>query len=227
MNQADLNRLLSDVAIRKYYQETYGVLLKQFEEKDEKMKQEFKVGDFVKLPHWDDYFKVTLVTEKEIEVVEEGKCYTTYSLNIGFIKKEEPVMSAVKNKIDPSKKYRKVNSHEPVRIICTDRKVDGGSLSCVGLWLTNPHIEAMLYFNHEGVDQFGNKTIEEIPKTNWSKVQVDTLIWVGNIPRHFAGYDGEWVYYFEGGTTSQTASEMKAYRVQTDALWCSLEKPND
>lgn len=227
MNQAELDRLLSDETIRRYYQETYDALLKQFEEKDEKMKQEIKVGDFVKLPHWDDYFKVTLVTEKEIEVVEEGKYYTTYSLNIGFIKKEEPVMSAVKNKIDPSKKYRKVNSHEPVRIICTDRVIQGGALSVVGLRKGADGLEAMEYVDHMGCDILGQKAIEEIPKTNWSKVQVDTLIWVGNIPRHFASYDGEWVYYFQGGTTSQTAAEMKANRVQVDVLWCSLEKPID
>ena len=188
------------------------------------MKQEIKVGDWVKISYWKDFFEVIDVTEDEI-ILKTGNAqyyssYYKYKYENWIIKeKDKPV------KIEMNKKYRRVGTHEPVRVICVDRKVDDDSLPCVGLWLTKPNVEAMVYFDHSGVDQYGQKSIEEVPQTDWSKVQVDTLIWVGNIPRHFASYDGEWVYYFEGGTTSQTAAEMKAYRVQTDALWCSLEEP--
>ena len=186
------------------------------------MKQEIKVGDWVKLPDWEKFHEVMSVSVYELVYrTSKGEfTYQHYKNRTWIIKeKDKPV------KIEMNKKYRRVGTHEPVRVICVDRKVDNNSLPCVGLCLTKPNVEAMVYFDHSGVDQYGQKSIEEVPQTDWSKVQVDTLIWVGNIPRHFASYDGEWVYYFEGGTTSQTAAEMKAYRVQTNALWCSLEEP--
>ena len=186
------------------------------------MKQEIKVGDWVKISYWKDFFEVIDVTEDEITLkTGNAQSYSSYYKHENWIikEKDKPL------KIEMNKKYRRVGTHEPVRVICVDRKVDDDSLPCVGLWLTKPNVEAMVYFDHSGVNEYGQKSIEEVPQTDWSKVQVDTLIWVGNIPRHFASYDGEWVYYFEGGTTSQTAAEMKAHRVQTDALWCSLEEP--
>lgn len=186
------------------------------------MKQEFKVGDLVGLPHWTEYFKVSFITETDIELVTEDKYYATYPLSKGFIKKEETVM---KGEIDPSKKYRKVGTHEPVRIICTDRKVDDGSLPCVGLWLAKPHIEAMVYFNCEGVDLFGTKIIEEIPKTDWSNVQVDTLIWVGNTPRYFHAYSAQddVVCFHKDGATSVTNISGTSW---VKSWACSLEKPS-
>ena len=188
------------------------------------MKQEIKVGDWVKLSYWKDFFEVTDVSTDEITLQNDNGQYSSdYCKNDNWIIKEK----GQKMKIEMNKKYRRVGTHEPVRVICIDRKVDNNSLPCVGLGLIKPNVEAMVYFDNCGVDQYGQKSIEEVPAVDWSKVKVDTLIWVGNIPRHFASYDGEWVYYFEGGTTSQTAAEMKAYRVQTDALWCSLEKPID
>ena len=68
-----------------------------------------KIGDWVKLPHWMDYFEVSFITDKEIEI--KGKYdYAKYSLNLGFIKKEEAM------KIDMQKKHWLVNVHMPAAV---------------------------------------------------------------------------------------------------------------
>ena len=183
------------------------------------MKQEIKVGDWVKLGYWKDFFEVTDVTEDEITLkTDNGQYYSSYyKRENGIIKeKDKPV------KIEMNKKYRCVRTHEPVRVICVDRKVDNNSLPCVGLCLTKPNIEEMMYFDHSGVDQYGQKSIEEIPTVDWSKVEVDTLIWVNGSPRYFAKYSDYVVYYFTDGTTSKTnvTGVCVAFRDN-----CSLERP--
>lgn len=125
-----------------------------------------------------------------------------------YKEKEQPV------KIDMNKKYRRVGTHEPVRVICVDRKVDNDSLPCVGLVLTRPRVEAMVYFDHEGVDQYGQKSIEEVPAVDWSKVDVDTPIividrqgYLRNV--HFAGViDGRICYYPDGRTSHSCGGKI-------------------
>ena len=125
-------------------------------------------------------------------------------------------------KIEMNKKYRRVGTHEPVRVICVDRKVYDNSLPCVGLCLTKPNVEEMVYFDHSGVDQYGKKSIEEIPTVDWSKVDVDTLIWVNGRPRYFAKYSDYMVYYFTDGTTSKTNVTGMCSEFNHN---CSLEEP--
>ena len=183
------------------------------------MKQEIKVGDWVKLGYWKDFFEVTDVTEDEITLkTDNEQYYSSYYKRENWIVKEKdkPV------KIEMNKKYRRVGTHEPVRVICVDRKVDNSSLSCVGLCLTKPNVEAMVYFDHSGVDQYGQKSIEEVPAVAWSKVEVDTLIWVNGSPRYFAKYSGYMVYYFTDGTTSKTNVTGMCMEFSHN---CSLEEP--
>ena len=43
------------------------------------MKQEIKVGDWVKLIYWKDFFEVTYVTEDEITLkTDNGQYYSSY-----------------------------------------------------------------------------------------------------------------------------------------------------
>lgn len=139
------------------------------------MKQEIKVGDWVKRDYWKDFFEVADVTEDEITLkIDNGQYYSSdYKHENWIIKEKDKAM-----KIEMNKKYRRVGTHEPVRVICVDRKVDNNSLPCVGLWLTKPNVEAMVYFDHSGVDQYGQKIIEEVPAVDWSKVEVDTPMWI-------------------------------------------------
>ena len=135
---------------------------------------------------------------------------------IKYEEKEQPM------KIDMNKKYRLVGTHEPVRVICVDRKAYGSSLPCVGLCLTIPNVEGMVYFDHSGVDQHGQKIIEEVPAVDWSKVEIDTLIWVNGRPRYFAKYSDYTVYYFTDGTTSKTNVTGVCVAFSHN---CSLEEP--
>ena len=84
------------------------------------MKQEIKVGDWVTQKSWDRDYEVTWTDGKSLTLLDAVTMQVgRYNLEYAeFIKKEEPVMkennevtSAAKNKIDPNKKYRKVNSH--------------------------------------------------------------------------------------------------------------------
>jgi hypothetical protein len=115
-------------------------------------------------------------------------------------------------KIEMNKKYRRVGTHEPVRVLCVDRKVYDNSLPCVGLCLTKPNVEEMVYFGHSGVDQYGKKSIEEIPTVDWNKVEVDTPMWMrtfGEGPwhkRHFHKFEGGRVHYWPNGCTSFTCN---------------------
>ena len=97
------------------------------------MKQEIKVGDWVKLPDWEKFYEVMSVSVYELFYRTSNKefRYQHYKNRTWIIKeKDKPV------KIEMNKKYRRVGTHEPVRVICVDRKVDNNSLPCVGLCLT-------------------------------------------------------------------------------------------
>ena len=192
------------------------------------MKQEIKVGDWVKISYWKDFFEVIDVTEDEI-ILKTGNAqsYSSYYNHENWIikEKDKPV------KIEMNKKYRRVGTHEPVRVICVDRKVDDDSLPCVGLWLTKPNVEAMVYFDHSGVDQYGQKSIEEVPAVDWSKVKVDTPMWVKfergigiYHKRHFNKFEGGRVHFWPDGYTSFT-SYMPSDANSEPPENCSLEEP--
>ena len=193
------------------------------------MKQEIKVGDWVKLDYWKDFFEVTDVAEDEITLkTDNGQSYSSYyRCENRIIKEKEQQL----NKIEMNKKYRRVGTHEPVRVICVDRKVDNNSLPCVGLCLTKPNIEAMMYFDHSGVDQYGQKSIEEVPAVDWSKVKVDTPMWIkfeGGTEiyhkRHFNKFEGGRVHFWPNGYTSFTSSMIPDANSEPPEN-CSLEEP--
>ena len=192
------------------------------------MKQEIKVGDWVKLPDWEEFYEVMSVSVYEL-VYRTSKRefrYQHYKNRTWIIKeKDKPV------KIEMNKKYRRVGTHEPVRVICVDRKVDDDSLPCVGLWLTKPNVEAMVYFDHSGVDQYGQKSIEEVPAVDWSKVKVDTPMWVKfergtgiYHKRHFNKFEGGRVHFWPNGYTSFTSSMTSDANPEPPEN-CSLEEP--
>ena len=192
------------------------------------MKQEIKVGDWVKLPDWEKFYEVMSVSVYEL-VYRTSKrefTYQHYKSRTWIIKeKDKPV------KIEMNKKYRRVGTHEPVRVICVDRKVDDNSLPCVGLWLTKPNVEAMVYFDHSGVNEYGQKSIEEVPAVDWSKVKVDTPMWVKfergigiYHKRHFNKFEGGRVHFWPNGYTSFT-SYMPSDANSEPPENCSLEEP--
>lgn len=178
------------------------------------MSKFFKVGDHVKLKDWSAYLPIVDVNYNGIRIQQED-AFAWYDTTIHNFEKEEPV------KIDMNKKYRRVGTHEPVRVICTDRK--DTVIPCIGLYNTGTS-EGVIYFNHEGVSG-GTAVIEEIPKTGWSKVQVDTLIWVGNTPRYFHAYStqDDFVCFYKDGATSVTNTNGISLVCSED---CSLEKPD-
>lgn len=136
-----------------------------------------------------------------------------------FVKYEEKESTL---KIEIGKKYRMIGTHEPVRVICTDRKVEDCSIYCVGLCLTEPNVESMVYFDHYGNNISGEQLIEEVPEVDWSKVKVDTLIWVDGIPHYFADSSEYFIYFFLGGRTSKTNTQSTAWAHKSN---CSLEEP--
>lgn len=142
------------------------------------------------------------------------------------MKENNEVTSAAKNKIDPNKKYRKVNSYEPVRVICTDRVTYNNQFPVVALIAGADGREEFWGLDDVGVSAAGNKIIEEIPQTDWSKVQVDSPIWVCGWPVHFARFDAEKQviqYYHEGKTSHSNELKILGWNLPEN---CSLEKPN-
>ncbi len=176
---------------------------------------EFKVGDKVMLKDWEKFYEILEIKGDKIKLKSSSGGYRWYSTSIHNFEKE-PAM-----KFDPNKKYRMVDTHEPVRIICTDRKEP--FMPYVGLYKDNQGYDGVMCL-HEN-----DERIEEVPQVDWSKVEVDTLVWVGKTPRYFhrycKGYDGQEdkVYFWCAGTTSVTNTTGSSWR---DADKCSLEKPN-
>lgn len=130
-----------------------------------------------------------------------------------------------KTKISKDKKYRTVDMHYPVRIICKDRK---DSLPWVGLYTTYSGVEGVFFVKPDGTDLLGEKLIEEVPDVDWSKVKIDTPIWVKfpgkeYNPRHFAFDQHDHVAFYADGCTSHTG-ELVFTVSKNEAL---LSKPNE
>ena len=184
------------------------------------MKQEFKVGDWVKVSYWNDFYEVVKVEDDSLYVKdnESGYIGEYSSVYHQFSKKKEPM----KNKIDPNKKYRKVGTHEPVRIICVDRVSHDNEFPVLALIMVDGGYEQAWMLTAYGNNPYSDIIIEEVPQTDWSKVQVDTLIWVNGSPRYFAKYSTYMVYYFTDGTTSKTNVTGMCSEFNHN---CSLEEP--
>ena len=194
----------------------------------------FKVGDWVELKNWSDFYEVVDVTgcgiKLKIDCAYTAKWYHVDE-NV-FIKKEETM------KLEVGGKYRMVGTHEPVRVICTDRKSSGTSkdFTCISL-VCNNEFENTFLTTVEGKNTLGEVLFEKVPKVDWSNVPVDTPIWVAEknyskdyqtntvlIKRHFADYSPSTgrVYFYYGGATSHTTDQP----VQSEiAANCYLENP--
>jgi hypothetical protein len=111
------------------------------------------------------------------------------------------------------------------RLICEDRLINSDNYMSEKMFL-------ILYANGNERLASCKHEIEDItlgttPPVNWSKVAVDTPIWVRGLldqkwlPRHFSHYDGWYIYAFNLGTTSHTST-------QSAVKWNmgSLEDPN-
>lgn len=142
-----------------------------------------------------------------------------------FVKYEE---KEVYMKINMNKKYRRVGTHEPVRVICVDRK--DCEIPCVGLYLDKNNTEGVLHFDFHGVDLYGIQIVEEVPAVDWSKVEVDTPMWMrtfGEGPwhkRHFHKFEGGRVHYWPNGYTSFTCNGTNDVNSEKPEN-CSLEEP--
>ncbi len=167
---------------------------------------EFKVGDKVMLKDWEKFYEILEIKGDKIKLVD---CW--YDTSIHNFEKESTM------KFDTSKKYRMVDTHEPVRIICTDKK--DPATPYIGLRAADPDYEVVMYLYEN------DSRIEEVPQVDWSKVEVDTLIWAGKLPRYFQGYCTKEakVYFWRDGTTSVTNDNGVSWEF---AKKCSLEKPN-
>lgn len=141
-----------------------------------------------------------------------------------FVKYEEKEKTV---KIEIGKKYRMIGTHEPVRIICVDRK--HYNYTCLGLYERKGSEEYLVYCDNNG-NEAGSPLIEEVPAVNWSKVKVDTPIWIRNsadLPwhkRHFNRFDEELVYFWPNGFSSFTwvgASPLSNVTLDN----CSLDEP--
>ena len=182
------------------------------------MSKFFKIGDCVKRKEWDSYLPIVDIRFHEIRL-QEGGAFAWYNTAFHNFEKEEPM------KIEMDKKYRQVGTHEPVRIICTDRVTYNNQFPVVALIAGADGREDFWALDDVGVSASGNKIIEEIPQTDWSKVQVDTLIWVRGTPRYFHAYSAQddFVCFYKDGATSVTNTNGISWVCSED---CSLEKPN-
>lgn len=130
-------------------------------------------------------------------------------------------------KIQKDKKYRVVGTHEPVRIICTDK---ASKLQCVALYTDHRGDEGLLLVSDDGLNCWGVKFIEEVPESDWSKVEVDAPLWIKISSdsrvysrRHFAEFKYGYVYFYADGLTSHTGSLVLSV-VKENA---SLTDPNE
>lgn len=185
----------------------------------------FKVGDWVKLENWSDFYEVVDVTDCGIKLKIDC-AYTAKWYHVDenvFIKKEETI------KLEVGGKYRKVGTHEPVRVICTDRVSSdvAKEFTCVSL-VTHKGFEYVSITTVEGKNPTGEVLFEEVPEVDWSKVPVDTPIWVrmeGSIQkRHFHKFEEGRVHYWPNGTTSFTCELTSPYNSDVPDV-CYLENP--
>ena len=99
----------------------------------------------------------------------------------------------------------------PARIICQDMK--GSVCSVVALCLVDG-VECPQYHTPQLRLVKGSKPSS--PKTDWSKVKVDTLIWVKTslghwLRRYFCKYEGGVVWAYNDGCTSFTTEYYTAW----------------
>lgn len=183
---------------------------------------DFKVGDKVKVHHGHPGLPIGSIHTVQDIYERNGDVYVSLSVDgkdnrdgwdiDRFTKYEEKENTL---KIDMQKKYRMVGTHEPMRIICVDR-VDP-DLPCVGLYMSRGGFEGVQCFHPN------DGTVEEVPEVDWSKVQVDTLIWVDGVPHYFANSSEHYVYFFQDGRTSKTNSwPTRRWAHKSN---CSLEEP--
>ena len=109
-----------------------------------------------------------------------------------------------KVKIQKDKKYRTVKGKHPARVVCMDAL---GGDKCVVLYEISG-TEWTVKVNEYG-EYWDCKIIEEVPEVDWSKVAIDTPIWVTflEVPVHFAEFEQGVVRYFKDGRTSHTEND--------------------
>lgn len=194
----------------------------------------FKVGDKIQVVNPASYtLKLGSIHTAYDIFIEDGYTYVALSEEkmkekegwdvSRFVKYEEKEKQV---KVEMGKKYRVVNTHRPVRVICTDRKYPVAP--CIGLSTDPDGHEVILFFDNSGYLR-GQQIIEEVPEVDWSKVEVDTPIWVkfslGSChKRHFNHFDGKLVHYWTDGRTSFTCLET-CYANAVTSEDCSLEEP--
>lgn len=186
------------------------------------MNYNFKVGDFVKQPSWDKFYQVVDTAEGKIKLYETtyGKSHW-YTLDLaveGWLKKEE---EPVKQKIDMQKNYRTMGGR-PVRILCVDNEGNRPVIALI------KGTEILLWLDEYG-DTAGVKCIEEVLAVDWSKVVVDTPIWVQfdyiPQPRHFEKFENGYVHFYRDGYTSHTVPGANSLSNKVVASLAYLEKP--
>lgn len=129
-----------------------------------------------------------------------------------------------KVKIQKDKKYRTVEGKHPVGIVYTEAL---GARRYVIL-CEIAGTEWVAQVNEYG-EYLGCRVIEEVPESDWSKVEVDAPIWIGNLngeyePRHFAEFKNNFVYYYTDGRSSHTSNGMVAASKNSAALTKPSEK---
>ena len=185
----------------------------------------FKVGDWVKLENWRDFYEVIDTTYCCVKLkIDYSYTDKWYDVNENvFIKKEETM------KLEVGGKYRMVGTHEPVRVICTDRKSSGTSndFTCISL-VCNNEFEHTFLTTVEGKNTLGEVLFEKVPEINWSKVPIDTPIWIvdgKNVhKRHFHKFENDYVHHWPDGKTSFTAG-LTHFSYRNKPEYCYLENP--
>lgn len=209
------------------------------------MHNKFKVGDVVEIVgaqdgditkwdytegfsnNWVDYMdeylgKTGVIIEVDkfgVKLDSSGYRYPHQALKFKTEKKDTA--------LSEDKKYRVVGTHEPVRIICTDK---ASKLQCVALYTDHRGDKGLLLVSDDGLNCWGVKFIEEVPESDWSKVEVDAPIWIkirtdsmDFSRRHFAELKHGYVYFYADGLTSHTGSLVLSV-VKENA---SLTDPNE
>ena len=185
----------------------------------------FKVGDLVTQKDWDKFYTVVDIIDNLICLyIQEKDSYTYYPCR-NFIKKEETM------KLEVGGKYRVVGTHEPVRVICTDRKSSGTSkdFTCVSLVCDN-EFEYTFLTTLEGKNTLGEILFEEVPEVDWSKVPVDAHVWIkenGRVfKRHSCKFNEGLVYVYPNGKTSFTFDVRDVVQcIGRESETCYLENP--
>lgn len=199
----------------------------------------FKVGDVAKivgaedgnLSKWDDTegFSNTWIPDMDYNIGQTARIIEIDEIGIRLDTHEHfrypPQALEIyteEMKIQKDKKYRVVGTHEPVRIICTDK---ASKLQCVALYTDHRGEEGLLLVSDSGLNCWGVTFIEEVPEIDWSKVVIDTPIWIGADyqPRHFAEFKNNFVYYYTDGRSSHTSNGM----VAASKSFAALTNPNE